>query len=412
MSVKIKKFSITNYRSCQRTTFSPHQNLSTLIGANGSGKTSVLNAILLLKKIWSIERYRERYDSKKCLINVEFETGKEAVKYKANINYLTDDRNEDEVFGITEKWNFGKSYLRDEWIDFPIPLALMMQRNEYFFSRNESRKYLSKSYLGKKFINPEIFKKIFPVFEKISNFILTTKYYGATQFTNPSECPTWLEMENLSSPGRSRLNAREHGKFMHDLYLTYKKDNKKFNEYLSLVGSEGLGLIDSIEYKEYDAPSSAYEVRTGGKLIKKETKKQIIIPGVLIKKYSLSPNQLSEGTFKTLALLFYLITDKSQFMLIEEPEVCVHHGLLLSIIELIKTFSKNKQIIISTHSDFVLDRLSPDNVFVVKNDFKNGSNIKHIPRAMSKNRFDALKEYLTNVGNLGEYWRQGALESE
>ncbi len=57
-------------------------------------------------------------------------------------------------------------------------------------------------------------------------------------------------------------------------------------------------------------------------------------------------------------------------MILEEPEVCIHHGLLDSILDLILESSEKKQIIISTHSDFVLDKLDPENVFMVTNNRK------------------------------------------
>ena len=89
------------------------------------------------------------------------------------------------------------------------------------------------------------------------------------------------------------------------------------------------------------------------------------MPSFSIDGNTLSPNQLSEGTFKTLALLYYVLTDESNLLLIEEPEVCIHHGLLNSIIALIKAYSKQKQIVISTHSDFVLDQIAPEDLVLV-----------------------------------------------
>jgi len=126
----------------------------------------------------------------------------------------------------------------------------------------------------------------------------------------------------------------------------------------------------------------------------------------------LIPNQLSEGTFKTLALLFYIINDVSELLLIEEPEVCIHHGLLDSIIELIKVQSKKKQIIISTHSDYVLDKLKPENVVLVSRDTDKGTIAKPLSKALSKNDYAALKSYLQDEGNLGEYWKLSEFEND
>jgi putative ATP-dependent endonuclease of OLD family len=47
----IQKIQIQNYRSCLYTTIDFHPQLSVLIGPNGSGKTNILNALLLLRKL-------------------------------------------------------------------------------------------------------------------------------------------------------------------------------------------------------------------------------------------------------------------------------------------------------------------------------------------------------------------------
>ena len=124
--------------------------------------------------------------------------------------------------------------------------------------------------------------------------------------------------------------------FLHGLYSMWKKDSAHFSEYLETVGEQGIGLISNIAFEEIETPANIYDVRIGGKLVSKENKRLLVIPSIQIGRSALSPNQLSEGTFKTLALVYYLLTDRSQLLLVEEPEVCVHHGLLDSVIALIK----------------------------------------------------------------------------
>ena len=67
--------------------------------------------------------------------------------------------------------------------------------------------------------------------------------------------------------------------------------------------------------------------------VRKKKEGLLVIPTMVVKGLRLGPSQLSEGTFKSLALLYYLLSDTSPLMLVEEPEVCVHHGLLTSILE-------------------------------------------------------------------------------
>jgi predicted ATPase len=120
-------------------------------------------------------------------------------------------------------------------------------------------------------------------------------------------------------------------------------------------------------------------------------------------------NQLSEGTLKTLALLFYLTTSNAGLLLIEEPEIGIHHGLLTRVVEAIQSVATRKQIICSTHSDFVLDALKPSDVFVVQNSSGRGTVVNRVPESMSSQRFAALRNYLEAEGNLGEYWKHGGL---
>jgi predicted ATPase len=131
----------------------------------------------------------------------------------------------------------------------------------------------------------------------------------------------------------------------------------------------------------------------------------MIIPTVQVGTSQLSFNQLSEGTLRTMAVLFYVVTDKSELLLLEEPEVCVHHGLLSSVIQVIKEYGRTKQIIFSTHSETVVDALTPEQVLLVDRHKNKGTTVTQISEEMSQSGFAALKTYLATAGNLGEYWR-------
>jgi predicted ATPase len=135
-----------------------------------------------------------------------------------------------------------------------------------------------------------------------------------------------------------------------------------------------------------------------------------VIPEIKISNSTLSPSQLSEGTFKTLGMLFYLMTGKGSVILLEEPEVCVHHGLLASIIELLKSYSKTKQVIFSTHSDYILDSLDTDSVFRVKKDPSAGTSVLPLKKSLSKEDVSALRNFLATEGSLGEFWRAGNID--
>lgn len=417
MNIFIEKIELSDYRSCKKTIFPVNEKLSALIGPNGSGKSNILNGILLLKKIAKITRNRreEEYPPSACKLKVWFNVDGHVVPYQAIVSYNTNDRNIDDVVGAEQKWNFEAFTGKKKWQTLPLSISYEIER---FISDSDLSKFPSSQKmqilrsLGKLIdTNIPSNEKVFDVVNEIFRFVSGISYYSASQFTDPSKSPTSFEIENSKlSPRIPRSLNSEHFQFLYDVYSVYKNKSEEFDEFMSIVGRDGIGLVDNFEFNEVDVPSSFYQVFTGGRLLQKEIKKNLVIPNLTIKSVRLSPNQLSEGTFKTLGIIFYLITDKSSLLLIEEPEVCVHHGLLASIVELIKAFSQKKQIILSTHSDFVLDEIEPENVFVVRFENQKGTIVKNIVNSMSVRDLKALKNYLETSGNLGEYWKYGDLE--
>ena len=249
----------------------------------------------------------------------------------------------------------------------------------------------------------------FELLNQVVQFLTKTTYYSASQFTNPGSAPVSFEVEREASK-RVGISITGHKRILFHIYAEYHQQSTTYKEFIGMVGPEGIGLIESLEFDEIQTSSSNYSVMTGGKVVRKEKTNLLVVPRVKIGGNTLSPSQLSEGSFKTLALIFYLVTDKSALLMIEEPEVCVHHGLLSSIVELIKVYSTEKQILVSTHSDSVLDKVEIENVFRVQRVASEGTKVSNIQKSMSSKEISALKRYLSEEGSLGEYWRHGDLE--
>ncbi len=412
----IKQIQVENYRSCLNTKFDLDRHFSVLIGPNGSGKTNMLNAILLLKKLISEGEYYYRHEEEQpagqCKLKVWFDINGRQIILTSKIDIYTDEENRDIIVSSKQKW-----YLKDftgspKHIELPLEAIKEMiteKRHPHFYPH---KYYLKRRYKSLRRVHRSLRgldPKTIKPFRFLIQYVIDMKYYSASQFTNPSDCPVSFEIEK-EGRRRRRLGLKSHSKFLYDIYIEYKtKETSRYNQFFDIIGPAGIRLVDSISFNEIETSSTDYLVRSGGKVRKSRQKKILVIPKFKIDKYKLSPNQLSEGTLRTITLLFYLITEKSSLLLIEEPEVCVHHGLLSSIVGLIKTYSRDKQIVISTHSDFVLDKVKPENVYRVLRMPKKGTKITHIAKAMSKKELIALRNYLENEGNLGEYWKHGAL---
>lgn len=402
----IRKIEIQNYRSCLDTSFELHPNLSVLIGPNSSGKTNIMNALLLLQKLAEEYKYSHVGDeepTRQCKLKIWFNADGKKMALSALINIFTDESNNDVVYSSSQQW-YARDFTGDrKRINVPLSLARDLARPG---ARERLLRFHWHSRMDDRFKLPDSVRvPISQVAEELSEM----RYYSASQFTNPANCPVSFEIEKEGRSSRG-IGLRGHTKFLFDLYSSSKTQAKKsYEQFFEIIGPKGIGLVDNIVFKAIPTSSVEYSVRSGGEIVPRKREKILVIPQFRIGKNDLSPNQLSEGTFKTITLLFYLITETSKVLLVEEPEVCVHHGLLSSIIELIKTYSREKQIVITTHSDFVLGHVQPENVYRVMNIPDEGTKVSHITKSMSPREIAALREYLETEGNLGEYWRHGGL---
>jgi predicted ATPase len=118
----------------------------------------------------------------------------------------------------------------------------------------------------------------------------------------------------------------------------------------------------------------------------------------------LSSMRMSDGTLKFLCLLAVLFhPNRPALICIEEPEVGLHPEALQMVAEVIVEASESTQLIVTTHSDALIDALSdrPEAVLVCERDFENGTQCKRLSK-------DDLHEWLEHY-TLGHLWRKGEI---
>lgn len=118
-------------------------------------------------------------------------------------------------------------------------------------------------------------------------------------------------------------------------------------------------------------------------------------------------NQLSDGTKRLFYIISQTISSNSYLLLIEEPELGIHPAQLFKLMDLFSNLSREKQIIISTHSPIVLDMLSSEDLsrITIAKITSKGSNFKKL----SKNQIVKAKEYMNSM-ELSYYWLHSDLE--
>jgi predicted ATPase len=124
---------------------------------------------------------------------------------------------------------------------------------------------------------------------------------------------------------------------------------------------------------------------------------------LLKKNYNIPATRLSDGTLRYLSLLAILYSpNKPSLLCIEEPERGLHPDILPTIAELLKEASHEVQIVVTTHSEVIIDALtdSPEDVIVCENE--NGAT--QMNRLCQEDLKDWLKRY-----TLGQLWSKGEI---
>lgn len=119
--------------------------------------------------------------------------------------------------------------------------------------------------------------------------------------------------------------------------------------------------------------------------------------------YSIPASRLSDGTLRYLCLLSILCNPEPMPLIcIEEPEIGLHPDIVPKIADLLKSASERTQIIVTTHSDLLVDAMteSPEAVHVCSKD-EHGTVMKRLSR-------EDLAVWLESY-RLGELWTKGEI---
>jgi predicted ATPase len=111
---------------------------------------------------------------------------------------------------------------------------------------------------------------------------------------------------------------------------------------------------------------------------------------------------VSDGTLKMLAYLTVLYDpEPPHFIGIEEPENFLHPRLLPELAEACREASINSQLLITSHSPFLLNAIRPQQVYVL---FRDETGFTKVMRA---SEIQGVVEQIDQGGKLGQLWMEG-----
>lgn len=106
--------------------------------------------------------------------------------------------------------------------------------------------------------------------------------------------------------------------------------------------------------------------------------------------------QMSDGTLRAFGMLVALFQPSHpRLLVLEEPEIAVHLGALRALVDILEAESSDTQMVLTTHSSDIVDRLPVEAIRVV---WTNGDRSKIAP--VSKATREVVREQLLTVGEL------------
>jgi predicted ATPase len=363
--------------------------LNVLIGPNGSGKSNLLEAIELLRSApeqflrpiregGGVREWLHKGDhvgvstaSLNCVVN--YPSGNQPLRYVVSFTAagqqfeIVDERIENEKPDPSKKHRTGdKPYFFYEYDKGRPTLNVKGKRREL---RREDVE-LDKSILAQR-RDPEQYPEITYLATKLSNIRLYREWsfgrYTSPRMPQRADLPNTMLEGDFSNLGLV-LN-----------WLGSKAETKK------RMLTELQKLYDGIDDYGVQIEGSSVQVffHENGRTI--------------------PATRLSDGTLRYLCLLAILLQPTPPpLVCIEEPELGLHPDILPTVADLLKDASTRMQLIVTTHSDILVDAMTdtPEAVLVCEKTV-DGTTLRRL-------NAEELKPWLENY-RLGELWSRGDL---
>ena len=186
------------------------------------------------------------------------------------------------------------------------------------------------------------------------------------------------------------------------LIYMWQETREVFDELIAILGRGGLDIIDHIDVTPMglQPPSSPTPGSGGSSVIDSDIFIPLFWPsshmGGAARPFSF--DELSVGTRRLIRIVTFTLFDGRSLMLMEQPEDSIHVGLLRKLIDQLRTYSFNSQMILTTHSTDLLDILEPEEILLAS--APGGATQV---RTLTLYEIDRAKAFLSDKGSLSDF---------
>lgn len=377
----LTKLKVRNYKSLEDVTI-PLRPLTVFVGPNNAGKSNILDCLLFLRELLELGapsvssrggfRYLVWGGDLKRQIEVELEAGiLDSLGKEHEVTYRVEIAGGPEFYSIARE--LCSAHLEGEerkLLEFPIEQGRVKVWDE---SRKKTTSW-SSSEVGRRLCLSHCQDRTsYPTLSALAKAMHNWAFYNFVpsrmEQPGPAKRDSRLQREGVNISSVLHTFQSEWGENFAEVEELLKVAVPEMERLLTALTEEGQTYL-AVEERGFPlrVPSWA----------------------------------MSDGTLRFLGQLAVLLSpDPPSMACFEEPENCIHPGLLELVVDVFKSASWKIQILVTTHSPDLLNFLSPEDLLIVEK--KDGKT-----QCREANGVAGVKEALKTLG-LGELWYSGHL---
>lgn len=363
--IRIENLIVKNFRNIEHANLN-FRNFNVLVGPNNSGKSNFLQVISFLNFILngSTDEVKNFFQTRHPRLKSEIipnkfvrstaaqqtdfeikfsnETNQTVYTYKISIGY----QREEKSFGF-------KIYIVNESLDFK-------EKSRTGPVTNIFKRIRTKVNYGTDISKTKILEEI-PAYASVTRYleIIPEK---SNPYTEAIQCLNTLLKTPVYYFSNIELFQNERNRTYTDklerivsfdvLEEIIKLSENKFNILQTVLND--ILKIEKIEILEFNLPSEAKQGKT-------EKQKLVFFRHFNSLK---TFHKLSDGSVLLIALFTKILSTKHHIFFIEEPENSLHPKALIMLVNFMKSYTKENQFIIATHSLVLVNSVSPNETII------------------------------------------------